>query len=162
MKKIIPLLAVFLVFGFKHAFYLGVCDFKYNNKEKVLEGSIKLFISDLENDLTKLEGKKVDLIHPKDSLSLAKTLKAYLKKRLSVQINDQKLDYEYLGFEKEEEVCWIYLEAKKCPLPKRVLITNTLLYDFLSQQINIVNFELGEVKRSLKVLNPEKVVKFEF
>ena len=162
MKKIIPLLAVFLVFGFKHAFYLGVCDFKYNNKEKVLEGSIKLFISDLENALTKLEGKKVDLIHPKDSLSLAKTLRAYLKKRLSVQINDQKLDYEYLGFEKEEEVCWIYLEAKKCPLPKRVLITNTLLYDFLSQQINIVNFELGEVKRSLKVLNPEKVVKFEF
>jgi hypothetical protein len=161
MKKIIPLLAVFLVFGFKHAFYLGVCDFKYNGKEKILEGSIKLFISDLENALTKLEGKKVDLIHPKDSLLLAKTLKTYLKKRLILEVNGQKLEYEYLGFEKEEEVCWLYLEAKKCPLPKKVVITNTLLYDFLAQQINIVNIEVTSKKKSLKVVNPETKIFFE-
>ncbi|MCC6369966.1 MAG: hypothetical protein IT236_03050 [Bacteroidia bacterium] len=162
MKKLITLLAVFLVFGFKHPFYLGVCELKYNNSERVLQGSVKLFVNDLEDALTKLNGAKVDLMNIKDSVATGALLKTYLHQRLSFVINDKKAAYHYIGFEQDQEAMWIYIEVLNCPKPNKITVTNTLLYDFLKQQMNIVQVEVGADKKSSKVVNPEKELSFEF
>ena len=54
---IIPILVLFPAIGFysfKHPFYLSVVDLKYNNKEQLMQGSIKVFVNDFEDALTKL------------------------------------------------------------------------------------------------------------
>jgi len=156
------LLIVFFVCAFKHPFYLSVCDLKYNAREQALQGSVKLFTNDLEEALKKLENKPIDLIHPKDTLATKKILFSYLQKRLNFKINGKPLNYTILGFEQEQEAIWIYVEIPKCPVPKRVEIENSLLYDFISGQSNIVHLEVGSRQKSLKLDCPEKILNFEF
>jgi hypothetical protein len=151
-----------VLFSFKHPFYLSVTDLKYNAKEKVMQGSLKIFVNDFENALSKIEHKKVDLLHPNDSLVLIQQIERYVVNHIKLKINDKPIDYKILGFEKEEEAIWLYLESKECALPKKVQIENTLLYETIKEQMNIVQIEVNANKKSLKQNNPQKDFTFEF
>jgi len=160
--KVLLLAFVFLSFTSKHPFYLSVTDMKYNAKEKSLQTSVKLFTNDLEEALKKIYKQPVDLINVKDKEAINKLLDDYIKKHLSVKVGGKPQKLNFVGFEHEEEAIWIYLEYQNCPLPKKIEIENTLLYDFIKTQINIVNIEVNGLKKSSKVTNPEKSLIFEF
>ena len=162
MKKILMLGLLVFLFSFKHPFYLGVTELRYNAKEKALQGSVKLFTNDLEAALKKIHKQTIDLINPKDSLKTQKILEEYLKARLSIRVNNTLKNYEFIGFEREQEAIWMYLEIKNCTEPKKLSVENTLLYDYIKDQSNIMHIEVREEKKSLKLNNPEKLAVFEF
>ncbi len=162
MKNIFFLSLVILLTGFKHPYYLSVTDLKYNPTEKRVQGSVKIFTNDLENALKKSLKYPVDLINLKDTSKTKKLLQDYLYKHLLFTVNNQKLNYHLLGFEREQENVFIYIESEKSPLPKSVLISNSLLYDAIKEQSNIVHFEVKGQKKSSKVSFPVKELKFEF
>ncbi|MDI1353426.1 MAG: hypothetical protein PSX36_00820 [bacterium] len=162
MNKLFLLAALFCMTSFGHPFYLSVTDLKFNPKERALQGYVKIFTSDLENALRKTTGAPVDLIHPKDSLKLKQILLNYLEKHLSLTINKKKYSYELLGFEHEEEAIWSYVQVNNCPFPTEILVHNSILYDFIKDQSNIVQLEVNGAKKSSKVNCPEKELRFEF
>lgn len=163
MKKSICLgFLLILFFSFKHPFYLSVTDLKYNPAAKALQGSVKIFTNDLETALKKVHGKTVDLINPKDTVATQKLLDDYLKKNLRFKINGQQKTYTLLGFENEQEAIWLYIELKNCPLPKKIEVETTLLYDHIKDQNNIIHLEVNGQKKSFKVSNPDKFSVFEF
>lgn len=162
MKNIILFVAVALCCAFAHPFYLGVVDLKYNIKEKALQGSVKLFTSDLEDALRKIHKQQVDLIHPVDRTKTQKILEDYLKKRFFISVNNVTKGYDVLGFEQEQEATWIYIEIKNCLLPGKISLESGLLYDFIQEQTNIFHLEVNGVEKSFKLNNPEKKVDFTF
>lgn len=155
-------LVLFLAVSFGHPFYQSVTDLKYNAKEKAIQGSVKLFVNDIEGALKKIQGRTVDLIHPKDTVQTRHVLENYLQKHLVFTVNGKQLAYRVIGFEREEEAIWIYMELTNCPLPKKVMIENTLLYDLLSEQSNIVHMDVNGEKKSAKVDKPEKMIVLNF
>lgn len=159
LKNII-FVCLFLLPGKPHPFYLSVTDIKYNDKNKSLELACKMFTNDLEDALKRTTKKSVDLIHPKDKKETEKILFGYISKRLSISLNGKLRTLKFIGFEKEEDVIWTYMEIEKCEKPKQLNITTTLLYDFLKEQINLVSFDLNGNKQSSKVSNPDKEIKF--
>lgn len=162
MKKVIVFPLLFALFGFGHPFYLSVTDLKFNAKENALQGYVKIFTNDLEDALRKKNGKAVDLINPKDSVMLKKILQSYLQEHLSISVNNKIWNYELMGFENEEGALWLYIQMKNCPFPSAITINNSILYDFLKDQSNIVHIEVHGEKKSLKVNYPETLLKFEF
>jgi hypothetical protein len=160
--KFIVLSFFFFSFTLKHPFYLGVTEMKYTPKEKAIETTIKLFTNDLEDALQKIYKTKIDLINGKDKASLTIILTDYIKNHLKVKVNGKAVAFDFLGFEQEEEAVWMYTQYKNCPVPKKIEIDNSLLYDYLPSQINIVHLEAGDKKKSSKVTNPEKRLLFEF
>ncbi|MBA3680685.1 MAG: hypothetical protein H0W73_05910 [Bacteroidetes bacterium] len=162
MRKVLVLATIIFLFGFKHPFYLGVTDLKFNAKEKVLQGSVKLFVNDLEAALKKVHNKTVDLINVKNKEEVNIILSEYLKKHLSLKINGKACTYKLIGFEKEEEALWMYVEFEKSEVPKKIDVENTLLYDHLKDQMNITHIEVNNSKKSLKAHNPEKILQFQF
>ncbi len=161
MKKVLAI-TLFILMAFAHPFYLGVVDLKYNATEKKLQGSVKLFTNDLEGALKKLNNKTIDLINTKDKESTSKILNDYLQKRLSLKINGKTCAYKLIGFEREEEALWMYIECDKSEIPKKIDVENTLLYEHLKEQMNIVHIEVNGTKKSLKANNPEKSLHFDF
>lgn len=121
-----------------------------------------MFTNDLEGALKKTSGKSVDILNPKDKKDVEAILFDYIKKRLVIKINNKIINYTMIGYEKEEDAIWTYLELKKAELPKQISVDNKLLYDFLKEQTNIVNVEVNGIKKSYKVLNPEGKMDFEF
>jgi hypothetical protein len=162
MKKILWFGLMAILFSFKHPFYLSVTDLKYNAKESTLEGSVKLFTNDLETALKKIHHKTIDLINPTDTALTQQLLEAYLEKRLSIKINDEEKKIDLLGFEREQEAIWIYVAFKKCQLPKKVSIKNSLLFDYIKEQSNIIHLEVNGEKKSIKLNNPETLARFDF
>lgn len=159
MKKIPLIFLTLLVFSFKHPHYVSVTELKYNSLEKTIQGSVKLFVNDFENALKLLSKEKVDLIHVKDTSKTNKMVSKYLRDRLVISINNLPLNYRFLGFEHEQDVVWIYFEGT-CGLPKKILMDNSLLYDFLKEQTNIVHVEANGKKQSSKATNPDKRIVF--
>jgi hypothetical protein len=157
--RLILFASLFLA-GKPHPFYLSVTDIKYNEKNRTLEVACKMFTNDLENVLKKNTGKKIDLIDPKDKKETEKVLFDYISKRLEINLNGKKQTLKFLGYEKEEDVIWTYMEIEKCEKPKQFVIHNSLLYDHLKEQINMVHLEVNNKKQSSKVTNPEKELKF--
>lgn len=155
------LLAAAVAFRAKHPFYLGVTDVKYSQKEKALQGSVKLFTNDLEDALRKLYKVNVDLINGQDKATVTTILQDYLYKHLAFKVNGKPVKYTLIGFEHESEALWMYIEGA-CPVPNSVDIENTLLYDQIKTQINIVHCEVNGVSKSYKVTNPEKNITFSY
>lgn len=162
LKNTTYCLLLLALFSFKHPYYLSVCELKYQSNNKELNGSIKIFINDLETALSKTQPTKVDLIHPVNKTASSALLCEYLKKHLAIRINDSEISYNCLGFETEEDVVWIYIEANNCPVPKKVSIENSILFEDFKSQSNIVHVEINGIKKSSKVNNPDKVLQFDF
>lgn len=162
MRKILIIAIILFLTSFKHPFYLSVTDLKYNSKEKALQGSVKIFVNDLEAALKKINNKTIDLVNIKDSLQTKNSLKEYLRSHLSLKVNGKDKAFEFIGFEKEEEALWLYIEFKKCEIPKKVELVNSILYESISDQTNIVQIETNNVKKSLKANNPDKDFVFDF
>ncbi len=159
--KNIILVSLFLFAGKPHPFYLSVTNMKYNDKSRSMEISCKMFTNDLEDALKKITNKSVDILNPKNKPEVENILFEYITKRLSVNLNGKIKTLKFIGYEKEDEVIWTYMEIEKCEKPKQLIIQNSLLYDFLKEQINLVQIEAGDFKKSSKVGNPEKELKFE-
>lgn len=127
-----------------------------------MQCAVKLFTNDLEDALKKITKGSVDLINIKDTVKVEKLLNTYISERLSLKINGKVRAFEFIGFEREEEATWIYIEYTKCEFPKKTEVINSLLYDYLKGQSNIVQMEVNDSKKSLKASNPAKDFIFVF
>lgn len=135
---------------------------KYDTKQKSMQISARLFTNDLEDALRKTNSKTIDLLNPKFKSEVDSALYKYIKERFHISLDSKAQTLNYIGYEKEEESIWVYLEIKKASLPKKITINTKLLYDYLPQQINIIHTEVNGIKKSSKVTNPESKVEFSF
>lgn len=160
------LLAIIIGFSsfnsIKHPFYISVVDIKHDSKTHNLNISIKLFTNDIEDALKKTTAKSIDLLNPKNRSEMELELMKYIEQRFSITVNLKPTKLDYIGYEKEEGVIWVYLEIKKVNQPKTLKINTRLLYDYLPLQINIVYAEINGIKKSSKVTNPDSIIEFKF
>jgi hypothetical protein len=145
-----------------HPYYISVVDIKYTNSQNTLQISSKMFINDLEDALKKTSKKNIDILNPKNKTETDSVLFNYIKQRLSLNINSKPQLLNYVGYEKEEDAIWTYLEIKNCKAPKKINIETKLLYDFLPTETIIIHCEINGVKKSSKITNPDSNVEFSF
>ncbi len=146
----------------KHPFYMSVVDIKQDATKQNLHISVRLFTNDFEEALRKLTAKSIDILNPKNKIETDSLVFNYIKQRLSIQVNSKKQYLKFIGYEKEEESVWAYLEIQKCTKPKTIVIDTKLLYDYLPQQLNIVHAEINGIKKTSKVTNPDSKIEFSF
>jgi len=123
---------------------------------------VKIFIDDFENTLHKISGQSINLTIPKDPGIRDQLVDEYIQKNLILTINGKPVAIQFLGVEKEEEAVWCYFESDACEMPSTVQIKNTLLYQALDGQINIMHVTVGNQRKSLKVDQPESNANFNF
>lgn len=160
------LLLILIPFSFSfasvHPFYLSITDCKYNQQSKKMEVSVKLFIDDFEKTLHNIHKIPVDIIHPKDLNAAEKQVEDYISNHLQINYNGKLLALQFIGYEKEEEAVWSYFESEAIEWPKTISITNTLLYQYIPDQINIMHVNVGTQKKSYKLDNPQSKAEFNF
>lgn len=145
-----------------HPYYVSVTDIKYKDTEKTLQVSCRTFTDNTETTLRKVYNTPIDILHPKDKVVAEKMLANYVINHLKISVNGKLLTLDFIGYEKEEEAIWTYFEVKNIELPKTISIENSLLYEYLPAQINMVHTEIKGKKQSSKVSNPDKKIEFIF
>ena len=127
-----------------------------------MDVSCKLFTDDLEDALFKKYGKKIDLPSSSKNKEVEVLLNKYINENFKINVGGKLQTLSFVGFETEAEATWCYLETVPFVAKGKVSIYNALLYDYLPEQSNMINFYWDDVEKSEKMANPEKMITFDF
>jgi hypothetical protein len=158
-------LLLFCSFTVVHRYYFSLTELKVDTQKKSLELSCKLFTDDIEDALLQLNHRKVDLATSGKNNAVLVQVENYLHERFKIIINGIPIQLHLIGFEAENEVTWFYLEGivnVKTLTPVKIKISNSMLYDFIPEQTNLLHFTWNDQERTEKLVNPDKEVGFEF
>ncbi|HWN10004.1 MAG TPA: DUF6702 family protein [Pyrinomonadaceae bacterium] len=153
MKQTIRIVSLALIViavapvAFAHRYHTSVTRLEYKSEDRVVEITVQTFADDVEAALSKRSGvRNVQL--DVDSKTNALLLQ-YLSSTIVLKNGDDKLEVEWIGMELKGHSVWFYLQAKAPEgLPKATL-SNNLLFDLFTDQINIVNVFNNGKKSSL-------------
>lgn len=144
-----------------HPFHVSVTEINHNQSEATLEVQCKIFTDDFEAAIGKLYKRKVDLTDKSLHESMDSLVNRYVLSRLQIKVNGKALSPTYLGFEQEKEAVYVYVEYSKAPATiQEVDFFNNLLYDYYTDQINILHFRSGDKRKSVKLDYPDTNVRF--
>lgn len=145
-----------------HPLYVSVTEVNHNAADKNLEIGCKIFTDDFEKTLTALYKKHVDLFSPKDKAETDKQIAEYVRKRFVVKLDGKEMTLEFVGFERDNDVIWSYFQAPAPVAPRKVEITNSLLYELYDKQLNLMHVTVGGVRKSTRLNYPDKEARLEF
>jgi len=148
--------------GEVHPFYVCVTEINHNVVDKTLEISCKIFADDFEKVLTQKNKSVVSISQPKDKAALDKLINQYIKGHLSFKADSKEANFNYLGFEKEDDAVYCYLQVDNVSAVKKIDIVNTMLHDLNNNQINIMHVNVGGNRKSLKLDFPDSLAVFSF
>jgi hypothetical protein len=148
--------------SFVHPFYVSVTEINHNAKDKTLEISCKLFAEDFEKTLETSGKTEVDLTHPKNKEQVNKLVSDYLMKHLFLKVDGKPVVIEFVGFEKENEAVWCFMQVEGVNSLKRLDAVDKILYESYDSQINIMHVTVNGNRKSNKVTNPEAEMSFGF
>lgn len=145
-----------------HPFHVSVVEINHNASEKTLEVTCKIFTDDFEKILAQNYKTKVDLTHPPDKSAMDSLVKKYVFSHLAILVDGKKTSFTYIGFEKDDEAVFSYLQVNDIPAMKRIDITNTLMHDMFTDQVNIMHVTENGNRKSTKLDYPNTNAKIEF
>ena len=152
------LLVIPLLMGSTHPFFVSITELEYSSKTKELGIATKFFPDDLEEALRKSTGKKYDIISG-EKKSTGDAINSYFTNQMQVFINGKPLQLSFLGYEIEKEVVWVYYNAKKVSGVKSIEVISALMYDYKSEQTNIIHIKMDEKRQSFKLNAPSQSAK---
>jgi len=147
------LLLLLPLFAFSaHKYYLSLTEINYNQTEKSLHITMRLFIDDLEKSLEANFNKKFKLGTPDENAKTNKYISYYLNNNFIVKVNNKNVKINFLGKEYENNVVYFYIEIDSVPKIKSISVQNTILMDEFDTQQNIIKLNMNNQKRTM-ILN---------
>jgi hypothetical protein len=143
-----------------HPFYVSKIEINHNTKDKSLELSIRVFTDDLETTLQKFGSTKIDLSKKEQAAVNDKLIKEYVHKNLQLMVDKRSVNLEYVGYEINKESTWLYFEVDNVPILKELQVNCSLLYDYKTEQMNIIQVKANGKDESYKLDYPKKNVLF--
>ena len=140
---------------------MSVCEITFNKESSGLEISQRIFIDDLETALNNKYDQQLDLLNPTDRPLLRKLLNNYLTASIQISINERLKEFQFLGYELEEDGIWCYLEIQKIEKIDRLTINNEILMEEFDDQSNIIHFFDSEGVRSYRLTSSQRSQTFE-
>lgn len=145
-----------------HPYYVSTAEIYIHPESQTFDISCSMFTEDLESALRKLYSHKGDIKKNIGAEELLSIIDQYIQERLEIKVGGEKQIYKLIGCETQEESTWCFLEGELTKLVPSVIVTNSLLFDFLEDQTNMVHVHWGEERKSAKLNNPNKTVEFVF
>ncbi len=144
--------------GTMHPFYVSVTEVEYKSSNKEIGISCKVFPDDLEEALRVFAKKKYDLsmVNNKEINSI---LEAYCKSHLAIKVNDKSRNIIFLGYENIKESTWIYFNVPNISNVKSIELNSDLMYEYQSEQTNIVHLSIDKKRESFKLTAPHTVAR---
>ncbi len=150
IKKIYLILFLLTLFAFAtHKYYLSLTQIEYNNKTKSVEIIINIFIDDLEIALNKIHSKDFQLNTNKEFIDSDIYFKEYLQNNLKLKVNNNSVNYNYIGKEYDGNIVFFYLEIENIESVQSIEIKNTVLIKHFPKQQNLIKSKVNKKRRSV-------------
>lgn len=134
------------IFG-AHKYHTSFTKIEYNQAERLLEITVKVFAHDLLPTLEKRLKKPVDLESTKN---IDEILQKYLAEKFVLKNKQGEIqNFRWIGKELEANVIIFYVEIPFEDELDGTEIKNTLFFESFREQVNLVSLRFGEKKADL-------------
>jgi intergrase/recombinase len=157
MKSLLLVIVIFCISATpaKHPLHVSTTEINYNAALQSVEIISKIFVDDFEAVLNKKKKNNIDLFAPATDSSKVK-VHQYLARHLKINIDSANYTFNMVGYELKKHSVWVYVEIPNITTFNKVKVTNSILHDYTSKQINIMHITKGDVTKSHKFIYPNK------
>ena len=132
-----------------HKFYVGIYQIEYAPKKKMLQITTRIFIDDLNNALEEKYKRKMLLGETNETTEDQVILLKYLNEKIIIKVNGKMVPMEFMSKELEDNVLVCYLRCVNISKISKFEIVNNILYDYVTEQQNIIQTNINGTKKSL-------------
>lgn len=162
--KIYFLALVFPMLSFTtmHKYYVSLTEVEYVQEQKSIQIISRIFIDDFEKMLRQRYDKDVTLAIKNEKSTVNFYIEKYLKEKFKIKVNNQDVEFKYLGKEYEDDIMINYLEIENIDKISSIQVTSQVLFDVFSDQQNIVRFKVNSKNKSFLLTkeNDKGMLKF--
>ncbi len=128
-----------------HKYYVSTTLIDKDQENNYYKVTLKAFYDDIELEL----GLDDRVVNYKDEYSYLKELfNSYLKKNFILTADKKKINYDFLGFEKRNDVLQFYMQFSLDDSTKKLTISNKILYKSFDSQKNLILFRSKLTRKS--------------
>jgi hypothetical protein len=147
-----------------HPIHVSLTEVNYNTRARAVQITVRIFTDDLEMSIRKqTQQPELDILQPPTGTTTDQLVSGYLMQKFAVKVDGKLRKTTYLGHEVEGQmvVCYVEIEDVKKPY-KKVEVKNTVVMETHADQNNLVNVNLGDRIKSLRLTAeaPEGAVQF--
>ena len=81
---------------------------------------------------------------------------------LVIKVDGKAVQLEFVGFERESEATWSYFQVNNLASVKKIDITDNILFETSTDQINLLHVTVNGNRKSTKLDYPDTHVVFDF
>lgn len=147
----ITLIYSFLLF--LHPIHLSVSEINYNEKDKALQITSRIFLDDLELSIrNQRKQPDLDLLEPGPGLTTEQLISDYVIKHFSVKLDGKIQKLNFLGFEREDPAVICYIEIENVKKFKVIEVKNEVIMETHDDQSNLIHVTYKGPVKSLRLM----------
>jgi len=141
-----------------HDLHLSKTDINYNSENQSIEISLHLFIDDLELALEAYGQESLLICTEKESSSAETYIAQYIEDHLTMKINDQEHQIEFIGKEAGDDLMgvWCYFELTNIVAPQSIDVSIDFFNELYDDQKNVLLINYDEDNKEYFLLNKNK------
>jgi hypothetical protein len=167
MKKIVAFsgiaLVVFALLGFgMHKFYVGIFQINHAADKKMLQITMRIFPDDLNRALENKYKRPFHVGEKEETPDDAAKMQQYIAGNFAIKVNGKPCPIDFRSKEIQNAVLVCYYRITDISKIRSLSIRNKILFDYVTEQQNIIQTTVGGEKNSLllTVDNPEGTLTF--
>lgn len=140
-----------------HKFYVSIYQINFAPEKKMLQITSRIFLDDLNEAVQSKTKQKMYLGEPSETPQQEKRMVDYILSNLQIRINGKPVTVEFRSKEIQDNVMICYFRVTGVTSVKSMWIRNRNLFDYVTEQQNIIQTTINGKKNSLllTIHNPE-------
>ncbi|MBX2843881.1 MAG: hypothetical protein KTR26_19065 [Flammeovirgaceae bacterium] len=142
------LITFFNLIPFLHPVHISLTQMDYNQKNKSIELTHKIYVDDFELALKLYNDLEFRLGTEKEMANSDEFIRKYIDTAVKVYLNGEEKQANFIGREIDFEAIWIFREIEGVEKISNLTIENSILTDLYDDQKNILHLKYLDEKKS--------------
>ena len=140
-----------------HNFYVSTTSVRYVPNENSFQITTQVFLDDFESALRHYGNEKISLTPDGSQVKIDSLIEDYFRKNIIFNAKGEKMNFDFLGKVYKIDVLVAYMELKMDTIVSPLSIKNTILFDYLSDQKNIIHLKLASKRKSFLAVSSKSI-----
>lgn len=132
-----------------HKFYVGIYQINFVPEKKMLQITTRIFLDDINEALAAKYKQPVNLGEANETVNDIALMKKYITENMLITVNGKPVVLEFMSNEIEDNVLICYFRSTGISKITKFEIRNKILFDYVTEQQNIVQTNINGNKKSL-------------
>ena len=140
-----------------HNFYVSTTSVRYVPNENSFQITTQVFLDDFESALRHYGNENISLTPDGSQVKIDSLIEDYFRKNIIFNAKGEKMNFDFLGKVYKIDVLVAYMELKMDTIVSPLSIKNTILFDYLSDQKNIIHLKLASKRKSFLAVSSKSI-----